>query len=1415
MACYVLQDAGRAEMSAQFRIFALPGANDELLPFRITLSVTVSLIRPAIFEPILYTTKTATSEVEEAQRRVLNLAFPPVQRQLPINAGLDVPTLYAAIGPAPSLDPPSLEVAYQPAALVPSLLPFQRRTVAWLLSREHKMLDANEQVVARIAPAAELPLFWRVVFVAPVSGQDETWYLNDVTGEVSNIKPDDSDPPSGILAEEPGLGKTLESIALVLLNPSVGRNPTQTVWNPDARIYTKKIKTTLIVTPASLAQQWADELKLHAPSLKILVYEGWQKIKVPITENDLAAAREERAKVAKKAKARAARAALAATKAPVKGKRKGKAKARPEPELMDVDADEEPEEELVDWCTYADQFDVCITTYNVLQQDLGIARPPPDRPRRSIASYINLERSRSPLVMCEWYRVIMDEVQMVGGGKTEEMVSLIPRVSSFAVSGTPARSHVADLIHVLHFLRVGAITDTPRLWNRLLLPGYTHRLIELFSRFAVRTMKTSVRGELTIPKQTRYLVPIELGRVERHVYDQNLEKALLELGFDARGVAVAANWQVDVGTLRGWLRKLRGICTHPQVGQLQNVADKLHKPGVLKTIGEVLDSMQDQNWRNLMEDRRSKAQLLTVVAQLYQHHGKHFNRYQIALDTLLKAEKETNDLVDDVQARIDRHDEQGKRLKAEAVELSGSDEKDIRETGALAKGKAKAREDGTPNPDEDDLPRNAAGEEHRLKKRGFQQRLRDCQITLHKVCFLKGDVYHVLGNTEEETTSYEKAEQLRRVLLRSTEEAARRAMAQLAGEMGEKSLSEEELMVEVPYVGVGGIRSSALMEEVNEIIDELLNPQSALLWKWRNHLVQLLTAPLTSGDDDADGQEYARSLETQGEAESYIQVYAALLADRREIMTAERTLLAIVDVKEKKTRSTKAAAKAAQALLDDDVMVALAEVEAQPEDEVLKQTLHEERRALLEDHNSERAVRSIMVELSNIAAGITRENDPEKIIAYEAAQQLRKLIADQAKLMEQLQADLALLRKAFNERIQYFRQLQELSDTVAEAAWEGSVVDAIEQNNAQVEELEAQVKTGRARQRYLEHLANSQHDGNFDEEDESCVLCKCDFEKGYITQWCAHFHVFECMRTWLLRKEGKTCPVCRVPINPNQMQRFKIGQKPSDTLDAPAKVVNNEPAPKSKRHIEYNLISPGVLKSIESMECNGSYGSKIQTLIRHLLYLQIIEPGAKSIVFSAWADSLFIIEHALSRNSIPYVRIDQSRGKESAVNKFKSGPSIQVLLLHGQNAGLNVTCASRVFLVESVVHHAFEIQAIARIDRMGQSRPTEVFCYYAEETVERNILDLAARRGQSLYTKENAAGTLTADPITTVEKKSIDAPKKKAQRGDFVFKTDDMLAILFPHLFEDIEYLVQDVEPYHTAIDPEGAQPVAGPSRLA
>jgi len=39
------------------------------------------------------------------------------------------------------------------------------------------------------------------------------------------------------------------------------------------------MQTSLIVTPPTLAGQWYDELCAHAPSLKVLLYEGWTKIK--------------------------------------------------------------------------------------------------------------------------------------------------------------------------------------------------------------------------------------------------------------------------------------------------------------------------------------------------------------------------------------------------------------------------------------------------------------------------------------------------------------------------------------------------------------------------------------------------------------------------------------------------------------------------------------------------------------------------------------------------------------------------------------------------------------------------------------------------------------------------------------------------------------------------------------------------------------------------------------------------------------------------------------------------------------------------------------------------------------------------------------------------------------------------------
>ena len=113
------------------------------------------------------------------------------------------------------------------------------------------------------------------------------------------------------------------------------------------------------------------------------------------------------------------------TKHEVDLKPKGKA-AAVAGDAMDVDSEaipsistsinDENSDSVTEWPNFVHGYDVVITTYQTLRSDLYVAHAVPKRPRRTKVVY---ERPRSPLVMVEWKRVVMDEVQMVGGGKAE------------------------------------------------------------------------------------------------------------------------------------------------------------------------------------------------------------------------------------------------------------------------------------------------------------------------------------------------------------------------------------------------------------------------------------------------------------------------------------------------------------------------------------------------------------------------------------------------------------------------------------------------------------------------------------------------------------------------------------------------------------------------------------------------------------------------------------------------------------------------------------------------------------------------------------------------------------------------------------------------------------------------------------
>ncbi|KAJ8596441.1 hypothetical protein M405DRAFT_856497 [Rhizopogon salebrosus TDB-379] len=512
-------------------------------------------------------------------------------------------------------------------------------------------------------------------------------------------------------------------------------------------------------------------------------------------------------------------------------------------------------------------------------------------------------------------------------------------------------------------------------------------------------------------------------------------------------------------------------------------------------------------------------------------------------------------------------------------------------------------------------------------------------------------------------------------------------------------------MAKFPALDGGGLRSTHLFDEANDIIELALNEQSALLWEWRTRIHALLTQKLAANGDQAEGEEYSRTLKTQSEVKIYMQAYAALLADRREAISAERTLLAVHDGQEQKVRRTKAAARAATRAIPDDDFEIPENVDVQPQHEVLHRELTEQSKEIHEQFSG-RALKSVMVDLSVIAARIASTKDLEKIVARDGANSLRTLTAQQVTLTDKLDADLGQLRKVQ-------RTHPEISDTVTEVVWDGTAFLAMEECDAERRELEDKINTSRARQRYLDHIAKTK-DGVNDEESNTWILVDVASSVDSSPNVRMLSARRGCMRAWLGRA-GKACPASRAIINVDQLQRFTIeAEKP-----APAKPVmaNQEPAPMSRRDIQHIMIDPRLFEEIQTMESTGSYGSKIQTLIRHLLYIQYTTQAQRA--SSSRHEPIHCrVEYALKSNGISYLRPDQAkgRGKDGGAKRFRTDPTLQVLLLHGErdNAGLNVTCASRMFLIESVVNHGFEVQAIARIDRMGQTKPTEVFCYYAE-----------------------------------------------------------------------------------------------------
>ena len=125
----------------------------------------------------------------------------------------------------------------------------------------------------------------------------------------------------------------------------------------------------------------------------------------------------------------------------------------------------------------------------------------------------------------------------------------------------------------------------------------------------------------------------------------------------------------------------------------------------------------------------------------------------------------------------------------------------------------------------------------------------------------------------------------------------------------------------------------------------------------------------------------------------------------------------------------------------------------------------------------------------------------------------------------------------------------------------------------------------------------------------------------------------------------------------------------------------------------------------------------------------------KSVIFSQWTTMLDRIGDMLDDAEIKYARLDGTMSREErarAIDDLKNKKRVEVLLVSTRagGVGLNLTAASRCYLVDPYWNPSVESQAIDRIHRMGQTRPVTAVKLMINNSIEQRLDKIQKKKAQ-------------------------------------------------------------------------------------
>jgi E3 ubiquitin-protein ligase SHPRH len=1130
-----------------------------------------------------------------------------------------------------------------------TLYPYQKRTVQFMMNREGVLSNEESARTLSLANDYQHANGFKDMEASYESRKDSEgrqYFVSGAIGRCSRVV-ERCVVKGGILAEEMGLGKTLELITLI----SVHRRPPIAPGFLEKDTISGKMlppsKATLVVTPKHLFDQWSDELALHAPHLKVKKYTGQKHEDV---------------------------------------------------ENLHKDAD------------------VVLATYDCLSRDFWYVQAQKDhglRHARKNSPPVN------PLVGRIWWRVCLDEAQMIDKGVSQSatVANKIPRVHSWAVSGTPFKKVVEDLRGLLMFLRYHPFHETA-IWKRIDRSAFR----DIIHKITIRHSKDKVRNEIKLPPQRRIAVTIPFMALEEQNYESLFQQMYKDCGFTVDGKYKEAeetshDWidnPVAVEKMKSWLERLRQTCLHPHVGRKNRRA--MHVRGGDQTIDSVLKSMIRTHVFNICHRQRQLVEAILAQGHVLAYHKTEPNRASISLSYYQRALDVITSLV---------------KLCEETQAQNG--EEDLAE-----------------------LPEATTRTKTMSGATNMKQQLKLALELQHAAYFFVATAYfNIKDNAEltekdsdefkrlelEETSNYEEAKQIRKHLLKDARIEAETAMKRVE-EL--KALSFKDAWFPEKK---GGLESNKFIDDYLRLA-EILNLQVPKLNEWRSKIIEVLLKPLidTDKEEELTGEEYEESTNVQSELYALFRALKTITEDRKTVFTGRENQDVIESIK-----------LAATALRQTEMAGV---VDPDPTNRLFMDLIkdRDQMRAVLPFRSIDgengiiSGLRSSQHSLDWRRSGMQGEKstqsrlDIEILIIRAHLVGLSEAVKQETERWEMLDKQVNVFRNCMNDRLSYYSRLQALSDMVQ--PYKEHLTEEIDQSfmTAQMKKEEAAsagLKDFEDKLRFLQHLKDTASE----EKSKECIICRDTIELGVLTI-CGHQYCKDCLKGWFSQKHS--CPLCKKNLTSRDLQTVNYrardlratatedasGSKPSaSNSDAKteANSILNHAVDTSPVKI-YSAVDSETLRSIQATHLPLSYSTKTDTILRLILHLRRETPDVKVLLFSQNNDFLSLLSTAFDSLNVSHLSY-----APGAARKFRRDSDIAVLLLDARSdaSGLNLTCATHVILCEPLLSVGVEVQAVARVHRIGQMRETTIWMVLIADTVEEAVYCVAGER-RAAYVAEAA-----------------------------------------------------------------------------